>query len=221
MLSLDIWAGCTWFASQLRKLNPQINTSFIWEPDWKNAQARNIIWYLQNNFAVRFWKILSQKDIEGVLENSKSGVFRILAKYWWIPLPNESMDVITLNSPYPRFSLFWDQGLDEIQRVLKRWGVFYFWHSAKIWEVSEESTWLQEVAEWNFDMQNHKRATVNLNGNHFIFPMSSTIEQNLLYLTMARKGIITNPSEKGRVYTAFHHPCKIPISPSWKIYQKI
>lgn len=221
MLSLDIWAGCTWFASHLKKLNPQIKTSFIWEPDWKNAQARNMIWYLQNDFAVRFWKILSQNEIQALLEDSRNGIFRILAKYSSIPLPSESMDIITLNSPRPLFSLFGEESLKEIQRVLKRWGIFYFWHSAKICEVSQESTWLQEVAQWNFDMNHYKRATLNLDGNHFIFPMSATIEQNLLYLTMVRKWIITKPSEKGEVYTAFHHPCKIPIHPSWKIYKKI
>lgn len=214
MLALDIWAGSTSFWKNFKALNPQIKTVICWDPIFQRQEYCEENSVLENIglFLSRFSKILTQNEIQEVVEKSKSGVFKILAKYQDIPLEDESIDILTLNSPHP-LMFPWEKWFLEFLRVLKPGWIFYFWHSTDI-NVDFSQDKMKLLWSWRFLFWDED--VWFLENFDLKFPMSPVIKNNLISNQMIQKWLMKNSSS----YIYWKWPTKIKINPNWKAWQK-
>ena len=130
MIALDIGAGNTSFGKDLRRLNPQITTVICADPYikkdfeeyWSIGSLLEVT--VHNAYAAlsRLTKVSTPWEVEKVVRKSKKGIFKAIATYENTGLPDESVDILTLNSPNPLFPPSEDDFL-EFHRVLKKWGI--------------------------------------------------------------------------------------------------
>lgn len=215
MIALDIWAGNTTFWKQLKLINPQIKTVFCWDPifrpkeyDLSQSILSNILVFLS-----RFSKVLSVEEINEVIEKSKSWVYKIIAEYKKIPLEDNFLDLVTLNSPHPLMypGKVW---FDEFRRVLKPGWVFYFGHSKSInLEFDEKEFKLIWSGEFYYGWWNIAKLPLQ----NLDFTMSPVMKNNLIVSEMLKKWLMKN--RPWYIYWAW--PTKIALNPNWKAWQKL
>lgn len=210
MLALDIWAGNTSFWKDFKALNPQIKTVICWDPIFQRQEYSDVNSISENIwvFLSRFSKILSQNELQEVITKSKSWVFRVLATYQDIPLPDESCDIVTLNSPHP-YMMPWEKWFWEFLRVLKPGWIFYCWHSTDINVIFP-----QEIMKilWSGKFWFWKDRLWVLDEFDLRFPMSSVIRNNFLW------SYLNQPNFAWSIYWKW--PTKIKINANWKAWQK-
>ena len=84
---LDIGAGSKSFGRTLKRKNPHVRMLVLCgEPEW------------------RFWPLIRPTPPEKVLkllEQKHTGLYRIVAQYEEFGLPDNSLDLVALNSPHP------------------------------------------------------------------------------------------------------------------------
>lgn len=66
-----------------------------------------------------FERILNKEEVQGIMQESRKGVFRTLASYGDTWLSDESVDIVALNSPLP-FTTPKEKDFDGFQRILKK-----------------------------------------------------------------------------------------------------
>lgn len=210
MLALDIWAGNTSFWKDFKSLNPKIKTVICWDLVFKRQEYSEENSILENMrvFLSRFSKILSQNELQEVITKSKSWIFRVLARYQDIPFPDESCDIITLNSPHP-YMTPWESWIKEFLRVLKPGWIFYFWHSTDI-NVDFSPEIMEILWSWKFWFWKDKFWV--LDDFDLRFPMSPVIKNNFLW------SYLNQPNSAWSIYWKW--PTKIKINANWKAWQK-
>lgn len=217
MLVLDIWAGNTSFGKKLKNLNPQIKTVICGDIRFQKREYDLDESILENLaiFISRFSKVLSKEQLDMVVSETKSWVFKVFAKYADIPFWDESVDIVTLNSPHPLMpvGIAW---FEEIQRVLKKWGIFYFWHSMglKNWFLEEGK--MKLIGEGDFRYKWEKIWAIMEKGLRF--PVSPIISKNLLAHYLISKGE-SMWNQYGYIYWKW--PGRIPLNPNWKAWEKV
>ena len=215
MLALDIWAGNTIFGKNIKKLNPEIKTVFCWDPIFERQKydlSENILFNI-NIFLSKFSKVFIWEEIQNIIEKSKTWVFKIVAEYKKIPIENNSLDILTLNSPHP---LIYPEkkSFDEFRRVLKTGWIFYFGHS---WKIHLDFIWndFEMIGEWEFHFWEKNIAQIP--NTQLQFPMSPVMKNNLITMVMMQNNKIKNSS----FYIYWNGLRKIPIQPNWKAWKKI
>lgn len=216
MKVLDIGAGNTSFWKKLRSLNPQIQAVICGDIKFQKQEYDLDEGILSNIgvFLSRVSKILTKEELEHVIEETKKWVFKVFADYREIPLQDESMDMVTLNSPHPFFPVR-KEWFEEIRRVLKRGWIFYFWHSIKFWNPYPENE-MRVIGEWNFRFNWEKLWKID--SKRLIFPMSPYIAINTLGHHFELRW------QKLNTYWGIYdsnHPCKIQPNPNWKVWEKV
>lgn len=214
MKVLDIGAGNTSFWRQLKWLNPQIKTVICGDIQFQKREYDLDEGILTNIgvFLSKFSKILTKEELEQVIEKTKKWVFKVFADYRDIPLDDESMDMVTLNSPHP-LMYPGKAGFEEMKRVLKKWWVFYFWHSKDI-TVSFDENEMRLVWEWLYRYREKNMWKIN----NLNFPVSPIIRRNLLaHFLLSKWEEIGN----GSWYIYGKGPTKIPLNPNWKAWEKV
>lgn len=222
MIALDIWAGNTSFWKEFKRLNSEVKTVICWDPnmkkdfvqpDWLISLPRSIA-HNVSIFCSRFSKILSREEIEEVIQESRKWVFKTLATYGNTQLPDESVDIITLNSPHP-ITPPSNKDFSEFQRVLKKGWVFYFWHSTDIKTEFDEEKMTLVWQGWFYYDGGHIWI---LDGHNLIFPMSPVIKSNVLTLYLRDRF-------RGRGYGIdtwfmYSENWGIRLHPNWKAWVK-
>lgn len=213
MLALDIWAGNTKFAKDFKKLNPDIKTIFCGDPIFQKPEydlAQSFLFNM-NVFVSRCAKILTHEEIHDVIEQSKTWVFKIVAEYKKIPIKDNSLDVVTLNSPHPLIypGKAW---FDEFARVLKPGWVFYFGHSREIY-VDFWNEMFESISSGYFLFGKHDIISIDW----LRFPMSPVMKSNFDAKELLAKWYIKNTPW----YLYGTGEFKIPIVPSWKAWRKV
>jgi len=182
LIALDIGAGNTTFGRDLRRLNPQIGTVICADPYIeKKYEEYNSIGLLLgttvHNIRValsKLTKVSTSREVEEVIQNSKKGVFKAIATYENTWLPDESVDIVTLNSPHPLTAPS-GSDFDELSRILKRWGIFYFGHSTDIHHAFDEGQ-MKLIGKWGFSRSIQEAVMEKQN---LVFPMSPVIRSNV------------------------------------------
>ncbi|HBB27466.1 TPA: hypothetical protein DCZ36_03145 [Candidatus Gracilibacteria bacterium] len=192
MIALDIGAGNTSFGKDLRRLNPQITTVICADPYIKKdfEEYGSIGSLLEvtvhNAYAAlsRLTKVSTPGEVEKVVRKSKKGIFKAIATYENTGLPDESVDILTLNSPNPLFPPSEDDFL-EFHRVLKKGGIFYFGHSTDIRHTFDEEHMIL-VGKGSYSYRGNKRGI--LPEYNLIFPMSPVIASNIITRHLWERG---------------------------------
>ncbi|EKD29376.1 MAG: hypothetical protein ACD_78C00432G0002 [uncultured bacterium (gcode 4)] len=219
LIALDIGAGNTSFWRNFKKLNPQIGTVICADPYIeKDFEKYDSIGSLLGVTVYNIWVALSRltkvstpPEVEEIIQRSKKGVFKAVAMYENTGLPDESVDILTLNSPHP---LTPPSGSDflEFQRILKRWGIFYFGHSTDIRHIFDEEQMVL-VGKWAYRHQWARKGILPEHG--LVFPMSPVIRSNVITKHFRDKGF-----QQSSINYMYNENWGLRLHPNWKAWMK-
>jgi len=193
---LDIGAGAPTFAQDLRSRNPATKMLvFCGEPQWGIGP---------------FFRAISSERIERLLVEKKAGVHRITATYAKFNLPDESLDLVTLNSPHPFFFGSVAPIVHELRRCLKPGGLFF--SSFSLMDLARVPEEFEEIGKgrWDYDTP---CIDVSLGKSSRVssvrFPQSPTLSSNI------REHRFGDPRAHGSEYLYADG-----ISPAWVAWEK-
>ena len=193
---LDIGAGSRAFGADLKACNPKIPMLVLCgEPHWGIGP---------------FFKAIPSEGVGQLLRDGSTGVKRIISSYERFEVPDESLDLVTLNSPHPLYFMFLRKMYLELRRCLKPGGLFFSSFPAhEMATVPKDFVHLQSGRwglrpEWiEIDCElAPTRAPVR-------FPQSTTLRSNI------REHAFGDPASRGSSYIYFDG-----ISPGWNLWQK-
>ena len=195
---LDIGAGSKFFAKALRKRNPKIDMLVLCgEPYWED-----IIHYAS-------LRVVSREKTSRLLNKGDTGVYRVKASYEDFKLPENSLDLVTLNCPHP-FGGPKKEMVSELERCLKPGGLLFSSHVAFDVGQYPASFELITAGRWK-----GIKTAIDVSGGPLpesvarVFPQSWNMTHNIL----AHKN--RDPFTKGIDYVYCNG-----ISPFWKLLQK-
>lgn len=193
MILLDIGAWDTTFAKKTQRLNPWIfNVALCADPYTWNIEPFPSL-NSDNEFDSPFDNVmatiyairsrlssrpLASKAIQDVMIRWRSGVHKILGRYEGIPdIPNDSIDIVTINSPHPMYpSGYWFG--QNVARILKKGGIFYYSHT-DVQFINETIPELQLQRDVVWFSGINGVDTIVYGGTKIIFPRSPTVYENM------------------------------------------
>ncbi|MDD2891779.1 MAG: methyltransferase domain-containing protein [Candidatus Gracilibacteria bacterium] len=218
LIALDIGAGNITFGRDLRRLNPQIGTVICADPYIEKNYAKydsigSLLGATVYNIGValsKLTKISTSREVEEIIQNSKKGVFKAIATYENTGLPDESVDIVVLNSPHP-LTMPTNSDFDEFHRVLKKGGIFYFGHSTDIRHTFDEEQMVL-MGKGGFSRSTQEAIIKEQN---LVFPMSPVIRSNVKTKHFRDKGY-----EISSINYIYHENGGLPLRPNWKAWIK-
>lgn len=198
---LDIGAGSRYFARRLR---------------WYNWRKPQLI-FCGEPWGGEYWKIdAGPVCTRELIQENKRGIFRVVSEYSKFDFDDESLHMVTLNSPHV---LMPPNGIEnELKRCLKSGGIFFF-----SYPIHFE---LSKTLEGMFTLLARKRfgnnASINL-GSISGFP--EHLPHKMVASKTMKSNIITSLQRKMKGY---HKPERIsyvyhntPLCNEYEVWQKI
>lgn len=129
---LDIGAGCKTFARALKKVNKHAEMLvFCGEPGWSlrnsgflEAITSDDMFDLSMYWWNLFRRPITKEETLYFLNNEHSGIYFIEATYESFNLPDNSLDLVTMNAPHP-FDVPGLEMKQELLRCLRPGGLFF------------------------------------------------------------------------------------------------
>ena len=193
---LDIGAGSRAFGMDFRAMNPKTPMLVLYgEPQWGLGP---------------FFKPLRPEQVPRLIQSGATGVKRIISEFSSFAVPDESLNLVTLNSPHPFDIVFFGRFSHELQRCLKPGGLCFSSYSkfdmARVPESFlklSHGRWAQRTAHIEIDSALLPTNTPNR------FPQSFTLESNI----RAHRSRDRDSFSSSYIY---HDG----ISPGWCLWQK-
>jgi len=190
---LDIGAGSCAFAKDFARANHSVPMAiFCGEPAWGLGP---------------FFRPISLKKRDRILNRKSTGVWRVVSAYAKFQLPDESLDLVTLNAPHPFMGFgMTSRMVPELARCIKPGGLFFSSYPRtdsgfvpRNFELLSEDHWYKLDEEVIFQ----KLPEPNR------FPQSPTVSHNM---RVHRYG---DPLARGTAYTYYSG-----ISPGYRLWRK-
>lgn len=205
---LDIGAGSLCFAKDLRRNNKQLPLLvFCGEPYWSNSRLK---------------KVISADTARELIEEERTGIYRVISSYRDFAFDEHSLDMVTVNSPHP---LTPANGIEEeIERCIRPGGIFFFGHSTTIdIEPSSEFTLLHQSsyphATWKNWWHDFSFDLAEIEGYPKDIPSrlipSPIIRSNMIEAQRRRDD--TNYRNKRGIMYMYN---QIRLHPNYKVWQK-
>jgi hypothetical protein len=200
----DIGAGSSYFMKLLIKKNKRQHIlGFIGEPGWRNP----------------FIPVYNKQKSGILIDRKEIGLFRVVSTYSDFIFEDNSLDMVTVNSPHPMYPT---TGIDiEVNRCLKTGGLFFYGHSMSIkekmpdnfklisWDDYPNYSWLKEPT-----LYLEKSSKEYPSGYPNVIPASKVIRNNITEHYLTTKGYGNNMGND-YVYNT------LPFYANYKVWQKI
>lgn len=193
---LDIGAGSRAFAKDLQ---------------WHNRSRRMLILCGEPQWGVGpFFRGASSKKVTALIEQRRSGIYKMTASYAAFGVPNGSLDMVTLNAPHPMSWLCMDTIEVELDRCLKPGGLFFSSYPRHHMGGVPKTFGLIGEGRWHRESESVRVNHLLLpSGAPYQFPQSPTVSGNIRAHARGHESL--------RSSNYVYHD---GIAPGWKLWQK-